>query len=71
MVDPDELVELIIPIYLKHLDEATIDGVIVFAQPEVGKKLYEAQTANMQESILAGQRWGQELAEESLAELGD
>ena len=65
-VNPDELVDLIIPVYRKHLTEEDIIALNEFYQSDVGKKLIARQPAIMQESMLAGQQWGQVLAQRVL-----
>jgi hypothetical protein len=66
---PQDLVNLIIPIYMKHLDEATIDAAIAFHESEAGRKLTKSQGAIMKESMDAGAKWGQETALKVLQEL--
>jgi hypothetical protein len=70
LADPDQLVEMVIPIYAKHLDEDSLDGAIAFAQSEAGRKFYEVQPMIVEESMQVGMEWGQELAKEVMAELG-
>lgn len=62
-VDSDELTELVVPIYDKHLTHDDVRQLITFYETPVGKKLIAVQPKIMQESMLAGQRWGQEIAE--------
>ncbi|HXX93057.1 MAG TPA: DUF2059 domain-containing protein [Planctomycetota bacterium] len=66
-----DLMEKVIPIYMKQLDEETLDGLIAFYQTEVGKKFLKAQPAILKESMEAGQKWGQELAQKALQRLQD
>jgi uncharacterized protein len=61
-----DLQEMVVPIYMKHLDEETLDGVIAFYQTDAGKKMLKAQPAIMKESMELGQKWGQELAMKAL-----
>lgn len=61
-VDVQELVDLIVPVYRTHLDEATLDAVLAFAATPEGKKFYAAQPAILKESMAIGQKWGQEVA---------
>jgi len=62
-VDANELVEMVIPIYEKYLTHDEIRGLIKFYESPVGKKLIEVQPKIMQESMMAGQKWGQQLGE--------
>jgi len=68
---PEKLVELIVPIYLKNLDEETIDGALVFFDSPAGKKFIKAQPTIVQESMAAGQKWGTEMAEKTLKALNE
>jgi hypothetical protein len=69
MARAEDLVELVVPIHMKHLDEETIDAAIVFHQSEAGKKLLKVQGAIMKESMEAGQKWGEDLARKVLKAL--
>lgn len=66
---PDTLVEIIVPIYLKHLDEDTVDGAIAFFESPAGKKFLKAQPEILKESMEAGQKWGAESARKTLRAL--
>jgi hypothetical protein len=68
---PDTLVEIIVPIYIKHLDEDTIDGAIAFFESPAGKKFLKAQPEILKESMEAGQKWGAESARKTLKALQD
>jgi len=59
---PEELIERIVPIYMKHLDDETLDAAIAFYKTPAGRKLTRAQPAILQESFQVGKEWGQELA---------
>lgn len=62
-VDPDEIVEMAIPSYDKHLTHAEIKELIKFYESPVGKKLISVQPEIMQECMVAGQEWGRKLGE--------
>jgi hypothetical protein len=64
-----DLLEKVIPIYLKHFDEESLDAVIAFYQTDAGRKFIKAQPAIMKESMELGQKWGQELATKALKSL--
>lgn len=68
---PQDLVEMVVPIYLKHLDEPTLDSVIAFYKSEAGVRLMKAQPLMVKESMEAGQKWGQDLATKVLQALQD
>ena len=67
--NPDSLIELLVPIYLKHLDEETLDGTIAFFESPAGKKFVKAQPLLMKESMEAQQKWGAEAAQRALKAL--
>ena len=69
LAKPAELIEQIVPIYEKHTDEATLDGVIKFFSSKVGKTWLAAQPKIMRESMVASQKWGRELANKAVKEL--
>jgi len=68
-VDPQELVDLTVPIYDKYLTEEDIDGLIKFYNSPVGKKFVSVQGAIMQEAVTAGEQWGQRKALEVVRKL--
>ena len=57
-VDPNQLIELNVPIYDKHLSHEDIKGIIAFYESPVGKKFIQALPQIVQESYAAGQQWG-------------
>ncbi len=63
-VDPDELVNLVIPIYERHLTHEDVQILIDFYSTPTGQKLIAAQPKIVEESMLAGQTWGTQLGEE-------
>jgi len=67
--NPDGLIEIIVPIYLKNLDEDSIDGAIAFYESPAGKKFVKAQPVLIKESMEAGQKWGAEAAQKTLKAL--
>jgi hypothetical protein len=69
IANPDSLIELIVPIYVRNLDEETLDGTIAFFETPAGKKFIKAQPTIMKESMEAGQKWGIEAAQKALKAL--
>jgi len=61
---PEDLVEMVVPIYTKHLDKKTMEAAIAFYRSEEGKRLVAATPVITQESMVAGQQWGMRLAVE-------
>jgi len=69
LAKPDELVNLIIPLYVKTYDEDTLQAAIDFYKTEAGQKLIAAMPQLTQESMEIGQKWGMELAQKAQAAL--
>jgi len=67
--NPESLIELIVPIYMKNLDEETLDGAIAFFESPAGKTFIKVQPKILKESMEAGQRWGAEAAQTTLKAL--
>ncbi|WP_243347794.1 DUF2059 domain-containing protein [Parabacteroides sp. FAFU027] len=68
-MSPKDLNNLIKPIYDKYYTEADIDQLITFYNSPIGKKVIQQTPAISQESMLAGQNWGKQLAEKILKRL--
>lgn len=58
------LKEATIPIYHKHFSASEIKEIIQFYSTDLGKKTIRLMPVLMQESMLAGQRWGESLGPE-------
>lgn len=65
----NQLINLILPIYQKHLTEADLLGVIAFYETPAGKKYAEKTPLITQESMLAGQEWGKQIGQRVLDKL--
>jgi hypothetical protein len=61
-VSPDDLVNMVIPIYQKYLTEEDVQAINRFYDSPAGRKLIQSQPMIMRESMLQGQAWGQKLA---------
>ena len=68
-IDPEELSELVIPIYEKHFTEAEIVAMLEFYRTPVGRSIISKMPAVTQESMVAGQIWGTKIAREVVEEL--
>ena len=68
-VDPEELNELVIPIYEKHFTEAEIVAMLEFYRTPVGRSIISKMPIVTQESMVAGQIWGTKIAREVVEEL--
>lgn len=63
-INVSEMEEMVVPIYQKYLSEEDIQAINAFYGTPAGKKLIQVQPSIIQESMLAGQQWGQNLAME-------
>jgi len=61
--DPDSMIELIVPIYAKHLTHEDVKGLVAFYETPLGRKMTALLPAIAQESMQAGQQWGMEVAQ--------
>lgn len=68
-IKADDLVAMIIPIYSKYYEESELDELIRFYKTPVGKKVIAVMPQIMQESMMAGQTWGQKIGEKVAKEL--
>lgn len=59
----DDLVEMLVPVYQKHMTIEDLKGMIAFYTTPLGKKFVASTPAIMSESMLVGQMWGQKLGE--------
>jgi hypothetical protein len=62
-VSQGELLEMLVPIYQKHISLPDLKAIIAFYQSPAGKRFSEKTPFIMQESMQAGQQWGMKLAE--------
>lgn len=69
LAKPEQLVEMIVPIYMKHVDSGDLDTLLAFFRTPSGKRWIQVQNPMMKESMEAGQKWGQELAMKVMEEL--
>jgi hypothetical protein len=60
-IDFNELTAMMIPIYQKHFTNEDILKIIQFYESPAGQKFVQELPAIAQESMLAGQEWGQAL----------
>jgi hypothetical protein len=63
------LVDLIVPIYLRHYDRTTIIAAIRFYRSEPGQRMVSALPEVTAESMAAGKAWGADLAKKTLKDL--
>jgi len=70
-VSKDDLLNLVIPVYDKHLTHDEIKELIKFYESPIGKKLISVNPQIMKESMAAGEEWGRKIAERVLKKLQD
>lgn len=67
--DPQQLVELIVPIYDKYLTDEEIKGLIQFYQTPLGQKAVNVLPRIVAESQQRGEKWGEQLGQDSMLEV--
>lgn len=65
----DDLLDLIVPIYDKHLSTEDIDGLVQFYQTPLGKKMTSVLPQVLVESQTAAMNMGQELGRKAMMEV--
>jgi len=65
----DDLVDMVVPVYEKHLTEEDVDGLIAFFSSPTGRRFVEKQPLILADTMKLGEAWGAKLAEEVLTEL--
>jgi len=58
-INANELVDLAVPIYDRHLSEEDVDGMLAFYRSPVGRRVIKALPEITAESGRVGQEWGQ------------
>lgn len=69
----DDLIEMLVPIYQKHLTQADLESVIQFYNTPAGKKFGSAAPLISAGAMQVGQQWGMQIAtkiQEKLKEKG-
>lgn len=61
LAKPDDLVELIVPIYMKHIETKDLDPLLAFLRSDCGRRWIEVQPKVMAEAMAAGEAWGRDL----------
>lgn len=59
----NELLEMLVPVYEKHLTIKDLEAAIRFYETPEGVKFAKSQGAIMSESMLIGQEWGRKIGE--------
>jgi hypothetical protein len=66
--DPKAMAELSVPVYVKHLDDRTLDAALAYYETEEGAKFAAAIPAVTSEAMDAGMEWGRKVAMEAAQE---
>ena len=69
-IHPEELTDLVVPIYVKELDHDTLVAVVRFYETPAGKLLVSKLPVLTQESAEAGKEWGRSIAKKTFEEMG-
>ena len=68
-IDADQLVEMVVPIYVEHLDVKTLKAAVKFYRTQEGRALIAKMPVIMQESMTVGQQWGAEMGRRVMQQL--
>jgi uncharacterized protein len=68
-IDPQKMIDLIVPIYGRYFSAEDIKGLIQFYQTPVGQKAALVFPQVTAETTAAGQKWGESLGRDSMAEV--
>lgn len=60
----NDMVEMLTPVYEKHLNQTDLEKLIEFYQSPVGKKFADKTPLIMQESMQVGQQWGMKIGQD-------
>jgi hypothetical protein len=65
----ESMVDLLVPVYMKHFTEEDLDAALAFHESPAGKRFLAAQPRVLQEAKEVGEQWGVRLAEKTLRAL--
>jgi hypothetical protein len=65
----ESIVDLLVPVYMKHFSEEDLDAAITFHESPAGKRFLAVQPLVLQEAKEVGEQWGVRLAEKALRAL--
>ncbi len=68
-INPNELTELVVPIYSKYFTDEEISQLIQFYKSPIGQKMVEKLPLVSQDSYQAGVNWGKQIGEKVVARL--
>ena len=58
----DDIINLHLPIYNKYYTHQDIKDLIKFYDSSIGKKMIKVEPYILQESMIEGEKWGEEIA---------
>jgi hypothetical protein len=67
--DPQQLLDLIVPLYDKYLSEEEIKALIQFYRTPLGQKTIQVMPKLTTESAELGRKWGEELGRQSMLDV--
>jgi len=65
----DDFINMLVPVYQKHLTEAELKAVIAFYETPAGKKYAAEIPLITQESMVVGQEWGKAIGAKIISKL--
>ena len=68
-VSGDELIDMLIPVYIRNIEEADVDALLTFYSSPAGQRFIAKQPKILEESMSVGQDWGAKLAQKVIEEL--
>lgn len=68
-IHPETMIDMIVPIYQRHYSEEDVQAAIDFYTSPAGKRFIAKQGVVMQESMQAGQQWGEQVARRAIDKL--
>jgi len=68
-IKTETFMEMLIPIYDKHLSQDDIKNLIKFYESPTGKKFIKVMPSLTQDAYKAGEKWGEKLAQDVIVEL--
>ena len=68
-VRPEDLTDLVVPVYDKYLTHSEIKELIEFFESPVGRKYAEVLPQITQEVMAAGEKWGLQLGQKAIRKL--
>lgn len=68
---PDDLVDLIVPIYVELVREEDLDAITAFFKTKSGRRWIASQPKILAESMRVGEEWGRKLAQDTIEALDE